>query len=337
MSRMARNPTLIKFALAALVAVPFGLSAQDRNGSYAGTEFEIEVIVLKRNPGYRISQETWPQKPQLRYERNWIDFETPDPNPPAIERAEPLSIGANDASLENTEEQLDLLPAVTVDREQGSLEAQEDTPNQAMIPPLLKPVDGTLQNVVAALTRDPNYQVLFHKAWRQVLQEHDEAPQILIKGGDALEGNQYQLGGGITVSVSRYLNLTTNLWYTDELSTQQASATPGNPPIQVPISPRAIQNAEMARAALAEQLESGLVVNTVQEVGSTVMADWPPSIPEPVTEEETTNPLLATRVALLQEKRRMRSKELHYIDHPLLNVLIEVRPIETETEAGADQ
>jgi hypothetical protein len=31
---------------------------------------------------------------------------------------------------------------------------------------------------------------------------------------------------------------------------------------------------------------------------------------------------------LLQQRRRMRSGELHYIDHPLLGVVVRIRPLE---------
>lgn len=34
----------------------------------------------------------------------------------------------------------------------------------------------------------------------------------------------------------------------------------------------------------------------------------------------------------MQEQRRMRSRELHYIDHPLLGVLVQITPLETPAE-----
>lgn len=44
-------------------------------------------------------------------------------------------------------------------------------------------------------------------------------------------------------------------------------------------------------------------------------------------------PAMAGRVAVLREERRLRSGELHYIDHPLMGLLIEVRRVaETEEE-----
>ena len=34
--------------------------------------------------------------------------------------------------------------------------------------------------------------------------------------------------------------------------------------------------------------------------------------------------------SLLQQKRRMRSKEMHYIDHPLIGVVIKFMPLDEE-------
>lgn len=39
----------------------------------------------------------------------------------------------------------------------------------------------------------------------------------------------------------------------------------------------------------------------------------------------------------LQQSRRMRSNELHYLDHPRLGVIARITPVEAEPEADADQ
>lgn len=51
---------------------------------------------------------------------------------------------------------------------------------------------------------------------------------------------------------------------------------------------------------------------------------------DPETQEAVQTPALLD--IPMQEHRRMRSRELHYIDHPLLGVLVEITPVEEPTE-----
>ena len=47
--------------------------------------------------------------------------------------------------------------------------------------------------------------------------------------------------------------------------------------------------------------------------------------------EEDTGPVYPYRHAiLLQQKRRMRSTEVHYIDHPRLGVVVKLTPLSTD-------
>ncbi|MBB3061449.1 CsiV family protein [Microbulbifer rhizosphaerae] len=235
---MTRTIQLCTALLLALAAA----GAQAAN--YAGTTFEIEMIVFSRPGGMEQSRETWPAAPQLQYPDRWVDFQTADGD------------GATALS-----------PAVT-----------------------------RLDNKVAALNRGGSYRVLFHKAWRQVLQQKHKSPAILIDGGDS-SGDHRQLEGSVTVSVSRYLHLSTNLWFSDFVGGEM---TTGGIPLP-------------SRPTLASEEPLNLMTGS----------------PAPLV---GVQPLYAQRVAVLQEERRLRSGELHYIDHPQLGVLIEVRTVDGTEE-----
>ena len=47
-------------------------------------------------------------------------------------------------------------------------------------------------------------------------------------------------------------------------------------------------------------------------------------------------PYLTRNIVQLKQKRRMRSKELHYIDHPQVGLLIKLMPYERPTEILED-
>ncbi len=48
---------------------------------------------------------------------------------------------------------------------------------------------------------------------------------------------------------------------------------------------------------------------------------------------ETVNASNPPEAFIIREHRRMRSKELHYIDHPLVGILIKIVPVETKIKA----
>ncbi|WP_237056034.1 CsiV family protein [Microbulbifer sediminum] len=219
--------------------------------SYAGTTFEIEMIVFSRTAGMDGAREDWPAAPRLSYPGRWIDFS---------------STGDDGA-------------------------------------PLLDQVPTQLDNKAAALKRSSSYRVLFHKAWQQRLWQKRRAPSILVSGGET-NGRHSELEGTIKVSVSRYLHLSTNLWMSEF-----ASPAMDGRGILLP-TPSRQQDDEPLELSAGPAGTSGAM---------RLRADAP---------------VYAAHVAQLQQERRMRSGELHYLDHPLFGVLIQVRKVEKPGESG---
>lgn len=248
--------------------------------SYAGTQFEIELLVFSRENGMNQSRESWPAAPHLEYSDRWVDFDTPS---------------STDAAL-----------------------------------PALQPVANQLENKASALRRDPGYRVLFHKTWRQVLQEGRYAPQVLIKGGTPLQ-DHHALEGGITLSVSRYLHLSTNLWLS-ELDAAAGNALSANtaPGIQVPMQPK-------TALRMQENEEPMTLSSNIGSSNSGYSTTSDRAVFFGDGEQSGPTPFFASRVAVLQEERRLRSGELHYIDHPKLGVLIEVRTVNAQPGEDLDE
>lgn len=297
-------------------------TSSSHGASYAGTQFEIEMVVFSRESGMAQSQESWPATPRLAYDRHWVDFDSP-------------------SSTDS------MVPAL------------QAAPNQ-------------LNNKVAALNADPSYQVLFHKTWRQVLQEQRDAPAVLINGG-ALDGAHHQLEGSVTMSVSRYLHLSTDLWLSEWLTPIENPRFSDTPEefgrdtnaldidsqasgIAVPAQPR-------TTVTMASQLAGDEPIDLMPAVAATQSQDYgytassDPAEPASINSDfqVSDNPSnvltaeqgennrvvepqekLAARVAVLKEERRLRSGELHYIDHPKLGILIEVRTVAQQQEPATE-
>ncbi|WP_237064780.1 CsiV family protein [Microbulbifer guangxiensis] len=176
--------------------------------------------------------------------------------------------------------------------------------------PVLRPVATRLDNKAAAIRRARGQQVLFHKAWQQVLQNKRRSPAVVISGGER-RGENHQLEGSVTISVARYLHLSTNLWLSDFGPGTLSAAIPNAGSITLPLPPVAEPE------VFGEPMDLAGQVAARPATLSTMSA-------------EPRAPMTATRVALLQQERRMRSGELHYLDHPRFGVLIEVRTVEQE-------
>lgn len=261
---MTRISQLCATLLLALAAA----GAQAAN--YAGTTFEIEMIVFSHTGGMEQSRETWPATPRLQYPEKWVDFDS--------------------------------------------------TKGDSLF---LSPVAPRLNNKVAALERSGNYRVLFHKTWRQVLQQKHKSPAILISGGKTF-GDHHRLEGSVTLSVSRYLHLSTDLWLNDFGSGTDRNNMNG-PETRGVMLPRR-PSAKVATAAAPDNpaapgnADSGFRASSLDPT------------PAETGTAATPAPVYARRVTLLREERRMRSGELHYLDNPAFGVLIEVRTLKKSEE-----
>lgn len=183
--------------------------------------------------------------------------------------------------------------------------------------------DKKLRNQAAALKRNARYRVLFHQAWRQFIGDQRRAPALLITGGNAF-GNHYELEGSITLSVAQYLQIQTRLWLSEfEINYGQA---PGEwPPL--PTMPNKLREEILAadnnEPATAEKMST--------------FDQWS-SVNTPTTDaalSSLSEPYLTKRVVLMEQERRMRSGELHYLDHPLFGLIIQITPYNIPAESAA--
>ena len=168
------------------------------------------------------------------------------------------------------------------------------------------PFDAHLQKAKKKIERARDQRVLFYRRWEQGLLDKENAPYIYIRGGERA-GPHRELEGSLQISVERYLHVRSKLWLTR------------------------FKNAE--NVAL-ETLDSDA---TALEADSDMLLDdmEPFALPEPPF--RSTRDLGPTapveQVFLFDQERRLRSKETHYLDHPLLGMLIRIEPLPGEARS----
>lgn len=200
----------------------------------------------------------------------------------------------------------------------------------------LKSDELLLNSETRRLTQRPGYRVLFHEGWRQKLENTDKSTALLITGGEKFDAH-YELEGSVKISLNRYLHIETNLWRTffSPNYGQEGKYWPPIPEVPAPVSPIA-QNELVSTEHLFtssaldfdstfNRSQSDIDLNTSQNesqfnFGSELT----------LKNEEAEAAHVVNEIFTLKQRRRMRSEELHYLDHPRLGVLVKITPYEVE-------
>ncbi len=173
---------------------------------------------------------------------------------------------------------------------------EELTAFQKLEPSLL-----SLNQELAQLKRSDNYRVLYHEGWMQPVAETQQPEPVRIQGGDILDNGMYELDGYIGIGKGRYLHFRPDLYFSRSLTAAESSML---------LKTQHDETLETTEIANAEELTSNVASTAIRVIQPAELF-----IPETLTVN-------------LTQARRMRSKELHFIDHPLFGVLIEVKPVE---------
>lgn len=152
-----------------------------------------------------------------------------------------------------------------------------------------------LNNEAGAINRRANLRVLFHGAWVQPVGGIESADPVLITGGKRY-GRHSELEGYVVLTSERYLRLHTDLWMT-RFSTGNALDT------DVPVLPTPVVTTQQAPVD-----------------GDTAGVPGTAYIPN--------------QIYALNQERRMRASELHYIDHPRFGLLVIATPYKAPAPAA---
>ena len=304
--------------------------------------YEVELIIFERlEQASQNDPERWPKDVALAYPYPWqrlVDAEQLAEmmqQSPAGDEAERWRL--SDELLERYGAGAAAEPPI----EAPSKPASERSPSDLSSDPApsdapaefvyLPDKQRKLTAIARALNRASELRVLYHRHWHQALTPQNEAPALIISGGN-LYGEHHELEGSLTLYLSRYIHLRTNLWLTQfvpnygqpsehwpalptppvEFSSHHASIKPDIK--DLPLAARDIQApsyTSLYGAAVAGQTLNG-GFNSSQTM-------WPEAAPAPYR---------VNQIVTLKQARRMRSTELHYLDHPRLGLLIRVTPVE---------
>ncbi len=198
---------------------------------------------------------------------------------------------------------------------------------------ILPAAELKLLDVVARLTESERYELLLHTAWRQPGLEREQAIPVWLRGG-RIYGNEY-------TSIDDQIELMDSIPFVADPGEETSFKFDAQ-------TPQALeQQLEQQRGSLSHgglyELEGKITVALSRYLH--VYTDLVLRRPRLVIEEGETNAAqaeyLAARAAdtrilnnhRLKEHRRMRSKNLHYIDNPEFAMLILITPHKVRANA----
>ncbi len=161
-----------------------------------------------------------------------------------------------------------------------------------------------LTDSAAHLRYSPNYKVLAHFGWTQRSLSKKRALPIRITGNQFSDNLMPQ--GEIKLYVSRFLHMQVDLKASQCDYTQKNTLNSGDS-----------QNEMISDKELDQQLEEGiskLETDTLK------------------VKNEVLNEQCVNNVYTFKQNRKMRSRELHYIDNPVFGMLVYVTPFAVSTD-----
>lgn len=170
------------------------------------------------------------------------------------------------------------------------------------------------------------YRLLFHEAWFQQF-DGKKAQSLLIEGGKWFDP-YFELSGSISLKRNRYLHLNADLWLAEFVSLDELAQTPWHArservayldlPTRDHAFGRKLRQSDSPRVNQSNLQLSQAINSTLYEYSNASVAN--------------VGQYRAKTVYALQQKRRIRSGEIHYLDHPKLGILIKLTKLNNAFE-----
>lgn len=334
-------------ALTTLLIANGAVMAQSANQEMLEQQwYQIEVLIFAYQETANNTAELWPKELGLKYPdrivelkktsqnkvllNNWPDnAEIIDPEPSTStaeilpeEIAEPIFLADPSLAEPSLPEASLLEPSLS----------EPPLPEPSLPEPLLVTLkeqpftllpqeEHSFSTIKQQLFRQQDLRQLFHGVWRQPIGKRNDSESLLIRGGNQFD-NHFELEGSISFGLERYLHITTNLWLSTFVSNAGRNENPW------PVLPKApiVSSANNSNIAINEQAQD--VFNQTKSNLSTDMVMASNHVMKNPFLDLTHSQYAVDQTSTMRQSRRMRSNELHYIDHPLMGLLVRITPYE---------
>lgn len=326
--RRTRRSMTGLLGLAALTFVGLNLPGLAVANDNSGRWYQIEVILFAyENPD---DDETARNDVILSYPSNWVELK--DPKVVAEQAQAAAELSANESATDFLADP-DSAPGdvLTASADSQLAQAARVLPDIDRDPFYRLPAElRELNRQADALKRSKSHRLLFHEAWRQPVPASVSAPAVVVSAGEVYDEHR-ELEGSFSISAARFLHVDTNLWLTRFVRAPAANERDYWP--ELPARP----------AHQQVQLDASLLLNQDSSDGydwSDNTSAWDRALQLDDSYDFSTTLTNKTftpaQIDVLRQQRRMRSGEVHYIDHPQMGMVILVKPYDVPSAAGSE-
>ena len=303
----------------------------------ATEHYRVEVMLFTYLDENSAREEHWPLlKERAEAEEAAIaaaleeDTSATAESEPGIVKSEEDTAGdANSGVLQvSTEESSEL----NSDASDEMNSAEEDTDST---PPVTLLDDLEFANAVNRFGYRSDMKVVWHQAWIEELQDSANAYDHEVAASYEEENFRIDISGSFNLYRSRYIHIRPDLEVDQLIFTI---------PDDAPLSGEATDNTEEGAMTMAVTSDN-ISDNSSENMGNsdalpgaegqmTIVPSDQGITNEPVAEPEPE--WIPLRAAKIERSRRMRSGEVHYLDHPLVGMVVKVTPYEVPEEASEE-
>ncbi len=245
---------------------------------------------------------------------------------PGIVKSEEGTTGdANSGVLKVSAEESSELNPDASDEMNSAEEDTDSTPQVTLLD------DLEFANAVNRFGYRSDMKVVWHQAWIEELQDSANAYDHEVTASYEEENFRIDISGSFNLYRSRYIHIRPDLEVDQLIFTIPADA---------PLSGETTENTEegaMTMAVTSDTISDNIGNSDALpgvEGQMTIVPSNQGITNEPVAEPEPE--WIPLRAAKIERSRRMRSGEVHYLDHPLVGMVVKVTPYEVPEEASEE-
>ena len=310
----------------ACLTLPFAASAEDETND--ARWFEVELIIFAHNDPQALDAEQWPSIEGVELPLDeLIELDLP----PLLQGDE-----ITQAEAENSDASLDNMIAETAEDGEAETAAAPEGPIAFQ---LLAEDAWQLQKTARRLQRSSRFEPLLHIAWRQPTYELARARPVLIYDGmdEPLPAPDEETETSAETDSGDDSHLSDEAMSADEagfIEAEPVYATEADALIGPP-NPRLIGTIKLSVARYLHLATDLLYRIPVTQQHAALVPDFDlwydrpyPTLYEPQGPAYRLEEWQAIRGFRMLESRRMRSRVLHYLDHPFFGMVVLITPVE---------